>query len=447
MAWSKIASDWKVPDKNYTDGHRFMFILRLLYALIFLDKSPMSPFAFDPRSSPIKESLFMIQNIPTKSTRDYILSEIHTLIRKHCPESIYRRFGQLRGFRNSPPFHTMDPQSLLASLCNSIRAHLHEENTHVSESATEQLFLQAKARICDSDVYSAVTNAFLSSPHAPSPTYSYYILCRDPIACLKFPLSVWRSRCFRRIALSVLENLLVSNDAITLQKSRNEDAALELLVARDAIVVRCLLAVSYGGDSKNLVICSMTTSFVRWLIQSRSGLVALVAKQGLREQDLDWLVDNVPEVMNDSRYLFQIFSERNSLTAAERLVVADAVIRIAIMHGQSNEMEAGKLILIALSQLVDSFHLIIGPVGLLPVDALFNAESGKLITQTSQKAAFRILKALTKYKGTRNHFRESYNITLQRLTILCKGELQGPLTGRRKQLVKELYDAAVKAEQ
>jgi hypothetical protein len=446
IAWSRIASNWKVLDMNPTDGCRYNFLLRLLYAFIFLDKSPLSPFAFDPRSSPIKESLFMIQKISSKSTRNYIFSEFQGLIRHHCPEFIRIRSEQHLGLRESPPFDTMDRKSILTALSSSIRTHLRENNTQLCGNTTEQLFLLAKARICDSDVYSAVTNAFLTSSHAPSPAYSYHILCRDPIVCLKFSLFIWKCRSLRRIALSVLENLLTANNTITLEKSRHNSTALELLVARDAIVVRCLLAVLHGGDSKNVLICSMTTSFIRWMIQSRSGLVALMVKQGLQERDLDWLIENVPETMNESRYLLQIFSEQNSLTAAERLVAADASIRIAIVHGQANEMEAGQLILTAVSQLVDSFYLILGPVGLLPVDALFTAESSTPITQISQKAAFRILKALTKLRGSRNHFRRDCSMVLQKLISLCKVELQGAVAGRRKQLIKELYDAAVKAE-
>eukprot|EP00536_Pseudo-nitzschia_multiseries_P009957 jgi/Psemu1/306937/fgenesh1_kg.290_\ len=189
----------------------------------------------------------------------------------------------------------------------------------------------------------------------------------------------------------------------------------------------------------------MTTSIIRWLIQGRPGLVALLVKQGLREQDVDWLVENVPEAMNDSQSLLQIL-ERNSLTAAERLVAADTIIRIAIVHGQAKEVDASQLILTAVHQLVDSFYLILGPVGLLPVDALFNAESSIPITQISQKAAFRILKSLARLRGVRNQTRRDCSIVLQKLTILCKSELQGAVTGRRKHLLKELYDAAVKAE-
>ena len=57
-----------------------------------------------------------------------------------------------------------------------------------------------------------------------------------------------------------------------------------------------------------------------------------------------------------------MLSERTSLTPAEPLVAADAVIRIAIVHGHTNEIEAANMAYTALVQLVDSFFLVVGPV-------------------------------------------------------------------------------------
>jgi len=449
MTWSEIASTWTLSDTETTDGRRCIYLFRFLYAFTFLNTAPKSPFAFDPRSSPIKESLSMIKMLSSKSTRDYLLSELQILIQKHCPELDFKQFEQELEFQVAPPFDTMNRKSLLGALSKSIQGNFGLDNAKICENnATEQLFLQAKSRVCDADVYCTIINAFLSSPHNPPPNYSYYVLCRDPIVCFKFPLCVWKCQSLRRIALSVLETLLRSNEAITLKESINNDSAFELLMARDAIVARCLLAALHGGDSTNLVVCSMTSTFIRWLIRCRCGLVALLVKQGLQDRDLDWLVENVPETMNDSRCMLQIFSERNYLTSAERLVAADAIIRIAIVHGQSNETESSQLILIAVSQLVDSFYLILGPIGLFPVDALFNADSDTPITQILQKAALRILKSLTRVRGTKTHnIRSEYSMVIQKFINLCKGELQsGAVTGRRKQLLKELYDAATKAE-
>jgi hypothetical protein len=243
---------------------------------------------------------------------------------------------------------------------------------------------------------------------------------------------------------------MTANTAIVTNTPLVEESAEQLLAARDAIVVRCLLTVVRGGgDSHWAGGCSMTTSFVRWLISSRSGLVGLLVKQGLEERDLDWLVENVPETMNDSHVLLQIVSERSSLTAAERLVAADAVIRIAIVHGHSKDTEAAQLSLSALSQLVDSFFLVLGPVG-VPVNALLNDDSGTDITQICRKAAFRILKALQRITGRRSNLRKECGIVLQKLAALCKGEsavagVLGLAAGRRKQLVKDIYDATVKA--
>jgi hypothetical protein len=176
-------------------------------------------------------------------------------------------------------------------------------------------------------------------------------------------------------------------------------------------------------------------------------LVGLLIKQGLEEKDVDWFVENVPETMNDSQSFFQLLSERSYLTAAERLVAADAISRIAILHGDSNETEAAQLTLNVLSQLVDSFYLILGPVG-VPVSALLNDDSGTDITQISRKACFRILKSLIRVRGRRKQF-SPCGTALQKLANLCKGEsaatgVQGAVATRRKQLLKEIFDATIK---
>ena len=446
MAWSKIAADWSVPKRKSIGGCACIFLFRFLYAFTFLDSAPNSPFTIDPRSLPIKKSLSMVKLITSKSTRDYLLSELRMLIGNHCHELVLNPFEGDPNINSLSTFNEIDYRSLLSALSNSIRS-TSDKNGEImfDKNETEQLFLQAKVRVCDADVYRTVVNAFLSisKSHNPPPSYSFSMLCRDPVVCLKFPLFVWRCRSLRKIALSVLETLLRSNQAIILKESKCNDSAFELLTARDAIVVRCLLAALYGSESKDLLCCSMTTTFIRFLMKSRPSLASVLLKQGLHDRELDWLVENVPETMNDSLYMLEIFSERSYLKSAERLVAADAVLRIAVVHGQSNEIEASQLILNAVSQLVDSFYLILGPVGLFPVDAFFNTETGQLIT-----AAFRILKSLTRLKGIKFlTIRREIGVLVQKFVNLCKGELGGGnVTGRRKQLLKELYDASTKID-
>jgi hypothetical protein len=229
-----------------------------------------------------------------------------------------------------------------------------------------------------------------------------------------------------------------------------EDSSEQLIAARNAMVVRCLLVAMSGVEGEvSGSYCSMTTSVIRSLVSGHHGLVALLIKQGLPEKALDWLVEFVPETMNDSRELLQMLSARSSLTTAERLVAADAVIRIAIVHGHINEVEAATMAYTALAQLIDSFFLVVGPVG-VPVNALLADDSGLDVTQISRNAAFRILRSLLRVRGRRTRLRQECGMALQKVATLCKGEsavagVAGAVAGRRKIFLKEIFDAAMKA--
>ena len=252
------------------------------------------------------------------------------------------------------------------------------------------------------------------------------------------------------MTLTVLCSLLETNAVLTFSTSRLEESAVELIAARNALLVRCLFVAMSGADSAvPSFYCSMTTSILRTLIAGNRGLVAVIVKQGLPDVALDWLVEYIPETMGDSQELAQLLSDRSSLTPAERLVAADAVLRIAITHGQSNEVDAEAMVYSALSQLINSFFLVVGPIG-VPVNVLIGDGSGLDVTQMSRKAAFRILKSLLKVRGRRARMRNECGMALQKLASLCKGEsavsgVAGAVAGRRKALLKEIFDAVTKA--
>lgn len=141
-------------------------------------------------------------------------------------------------------------------------------------------------------------------------------------------------------------------------------------------------------------------------------------------------------------------SDRTSLTAAEKLETASAAIRIAIAHGSRNESAAKSLVYASLVCAVSSFFLIIGPVG-VPLDALDDGD-GKDVTQVCRNATFRILGALQNVRGNQGRLRNECGLALQKLANLCKGEsimagVSGPVAGRRKQVLKDIYDAVAKA--
>ena len=434
------------------NGMESKFLLQLLHAFEYLEREPNSPFAFDPRNLPIKESLFICKNLSSAGTAKLLNSRLLDLVQKHCPEILLQvRKWELQ--RNSSALALKKPMSrketggvLGAAIC----ACMQDVNPDEPASNLEGLFLFAQSQLPDSDLCTIVVSSLLSTPNNPPPFYTYALLCRDPLVLLKCPMKVWTCRGLRRMTLTVLCSLLETNAVLTFSTSRSEESAVELIAARNALLVRCLFVAMSGANSVvPSFYCSMTTSILRTLIAGNRGLVAVIIKQGLPDVALDWLVEYIPETMGDSQELAQLLSDRSSLTPAERLVAADAVLRIAITHGQSNEIDAEAMVYSALSQLVNSFFLVVGPIG-VPVNVLIGDGSGLDVTQMSRKAAFRILKSLLKVRGRRARMRNECGMALQKLASLCKGEsavsgVAGAVAGRRKALLKEIFDAVTKA--
>lgn len=160
------------------------------------------------------------------------------------------------------------------------------------------------------------------------------------------------------------------------------------------------------------------------------------------------IVDFVPESIQDAESFAVLLSERSSLTAAHKLETAAAALRIAIAHGSQDESMAKSLTYAALTRLVSSFFLVIGPVG-ISVDAL-DDEGGTDVTQTCRNATFRMLGALQNVRARRTGLQNECGICLQKLSNLCKSEtmmagVSGPAANMRKKLLKDIYDACTKA--
>jgi hypothetical protein len=434
------------------NGMESKFLLQLLHAFEYLEREPKSPFAFDPRDLPIKESLFICKNLSSAGKAKLLNSRLLDLVEKHCPE-ILLQVQKWELQRMSSALALKKPMSRRETgevLDAAIRVCMQDANPDEPASNLEGLFLFAQSQLPDSDLCTVVVSSLLSTPNKPPPFYTYALLCRDPLVLLKCPMKVWTCRGLRRMTLTVLCSLLETNAVLTFSTSRSEESAVELIAARNALLARCLFVAMSGADSAlPSFYCSMTTSILRTLIAGNRGLVAVIIKQGLPDVALDWLVEYIPETMDDSRELTQLLSDRSSLTPAERLVAADAVLRIAITHGQSNEIDAEAMVYSALSQLINSFFLVVGPVG-VPVNVLIGDGSGLDVTQMSRKAAFRILKSLLKVRGRRARMRNECGMALQKLASLCKGEsafsgVAGAVAGRRKALLKEIFDAVTKA--
>jgi hypothetical protein len=427
-------------------------LLQLLYAFEFKHLEPKSPFAFEPRAMPFEQVLIMCRRLMSEGKASILTSRLQDQVENHLPD-VFLEAQRCHQIRNSPkpggkrPMSHQDTREYLGA---AIRASIEHANPDQLASSLEGQLLRAERQLSESELCTTIVSALLSTPNRPAPYFTYALLCQDPLVVLKCPMKIWRCRGLRRITMTILHSLLETNTAKTIEESPSEESAAEMLAARNAIVVRCLLVAMVGTESGvEGFYCSMTSSFLRRLLAGQRGLVALLIKQGLPDLALDWLVDNIPESMGDSQDLTYMISDRSSLIPAERLVAADAVLRIAIAHGCSNEVEAERMAYTALTQLVNCFFLVVGPVG-VPVNTLVRDGSGLDVTQISRNAAFRILRGLLKVRGRRTRLRNECGMALQKLANLCKGEtvfsgVAGAVAGRRRKLLKEIFDAVMKA--
>jgi hypothetical protein len=262
---------------------------------------------------------------------------------------------------------------------------------------------------------------------------------------LKCPVSVWAREGLRRIVLFTLGWLVDANDHIVNQYAHTTEVREELLNARDAIIIKSLVAASstYGGY------CSMTLHTIRKAVARKRGLFAMLLKQSPSESLVDWVVERVPEAMYDKDCMSDLLTNRCSMTTPQRLVAADGILRVVIAHGHQHPHETKPLIYSALAQLVASFFLLVGPVG-VPVNALVVEGTGRDATHISRDAAFRMLDAMHKVASYRSLLKHECSMALQKLAGLCKGEamvsgLPVSIASRQKSFLKSLMDALSKA--
>ena len=131
------------------------------------------------------------------------------------------------------------------------------------------------------------------------------------------------------------------------------------------------------------------------------------------------------------------------MSAVERLHVADAALRIAITHGSTCEEELQPLAYTALSILVNSFYVAIGPVG-VPVNVISDQE-GRDTTNMCRNYLFRMLSAVKAMKGDLESIKNEARLARSKLTGLCKSDmnlsgLSGVAAQRRKVILQELWD-------
>ena len=425
-----------------------LFMVQLLYCFIFFELEPTSPFRFDPRVLPLKH-VYALCDSSNLNAR--LSSRLKDCMDRHCPEVKRAQRLLLLTRSNRRPGNVVSPVQSKTDFVALLRKSIAEPHMDPCGIVAEKAFAMARTFLSDADLFASATSALLSRPHSPPLFFSYPILYRDPLVLLKCPISVWSRRGTRRIALQVLMSLLDANEYVVSQSTPCSETQEEFLSSRNELVVRSLLSLATSSSvtlDGSVCQCGLTCGIIRKLVARQLGLSALLIKQNLAETELDWLIESVPETIEDVTALGGVLADRTSLTTAERLVAADGILRLAIAHGQTHPSEAEALVYAALSQLIASFFLIIGPVG-VPVNALVG-EGNLDATQVSRKATFRMLTALQKVRGYRVRLRNECVMSLQKFAGMCKGEvivsnMQSAAATRQKNLLKELLDMVMKA--
>ncbi|CAB9519084.1 expressed unknown protein [Seminavis robusta] len=429
------------------------FLYQVLYWFAYIDSASSSFVRFDVRVLPLKEVLTYCQWLSGESVWARPLQiQIECNIWKRCPEvQIQRKRWEVTSQVRCNNRRLEGRKALLGGLSESLKASLTNDN-QAWAAAAEANFLLARANLRDSDVFPCVASTLLATPNSPPPFCTYAMLCHDPLVFLKSPMRVWQTVGLRRILLTILSSLLETNEAILFEESPSASSAEEVISSRNLIAVRCVLAVVSGSDSNpehTAHACSMTTHFIRKLMAKGGGLVGMLVKQGpgLPDSVIDWVVEFVPETMADSKSLVNVFERGSSVTT--RLSASAAIIRFAIAHGHQQEDVTDKLVYAALTQLVSSFFLVVGPVG-VPVNVLVGEDSGVDVAQL-RSSTFRVLKSLLGVRGRmRPALRTECGLALNKLAGLCKGEnllsgLSGAVVSRRKALLRDMYDHVAKA--
>ena len=440
-----------LKNKSKMDPKKWrQLVIHLVYAFSFLESQPRSPFAIVPRSLQLREIVEIVCR-EADTIGDVLLKSID----RFCPELLDQSFDRPPRIQDGMYSRLERQQIKPKDVAYSIQQYLAGDSSIV-DGSLERLFLSGRSSYPSIEVDVETASALLTSVEDSYHFMTYSNLCRDPLVLLKCSLKVWLNPGLRRILLSVLDRALMANDMLVKETSTVSSVASECLASRDALVVRCFLFMLSGCYNDNTdtegrgdggaIACPIMMSMVRYMVAQHRGLAASIIKQGLPEAALDWLVQYVPETFSDAQDL-SIMLESRSLTVVERLQISDGALRIAIVHGSRSNDISQRLVYNTLSVLVSSFYLVIGPVG-VPVNVLCD-DQGQDITQTCRVALFRMLAALRNIKSERKGLKHEAILALSKIAGLCKsdvaiGGLNGIALQKRKQLLKEVWDAIVK---
>ena len=453
IPWERIKMESDAQSKKLLS----QFILQLVYALEFLEYQPLSPFAVNARLFPLKESLAFLdscQNIHDKENPGSrsLRVTLAKLISKRCPDIVHNKEDKHEPLLVSDR-HTFNPMAVYESIRDFI-----DGDAHQSELNVEEIYLLSRSIYPSLDVDVEAVKAILASDDSRPKYYSYLALCKDPLVLLKARASFWKLCDVRNILLRILESLMSANECIAMQSSVNEDVALEYLIARDTIIVRCIVfACASGfvfGECERKVTarvghCMRCVHMVRSIITKRRGIIAALFKQGLPENCIDWIVEFVPESFSDAPIIIALLAEKGLLTATERLTAASAGLQLAVVLSPQGEQIGKDLITASAAVLLESFALVVGVIG-VPVSVL-REENGQDVTYVCRKAMFRMLEMFSSISPQNVDLKNEACIALSKISALCISEnnavggIPGVAATRRKALLKDIWEKCIQA--
>jgi hypothetical protein len=435
------------------DHSASIFFLQLLYCFRFLDLDPSCPFAIDPRQLPLRHVYALCDDVQFRGLSDKVKMLLKHNIDRHSPETKWcRLYFCLFHFPARVQARRLLRENCKRQLTKILRKSIEEPQHDPTGRLAEKEFVLAAQSLSDADLFSTAASALLSMPSTPHVFFTYAMLYRDPLVLLKCSSSkVWSRSGTRRIALSLLNFLLSSNQYFVAERTLNEEVREEMISSRDEIVVRSLLCVVTSNLPNNdgaSSVCAAVTAILRKMIADKPELAYLFTKQGTSEDQVDWAITSIPEIVDGFSVLPAVLSDRTSIPSAERLVAADTILRVAIFQGHRNTIQAESLTYLSLSLLLTSFFLILGPVG-VPVSSFVGHDECPDATQVSRKAAMRMLKALQNVRGYRVGLKQESALSLQKLAGLCKGEsIVGGLpasAGHQTTFLREMQDLIASA--
>ena len=422
-------------------------IIQLIYAFTFLEHLPDSPFAIDTSTLPLKSVLQLL--LPYKRPGSKILKQF---IMRYSPQLLIECLDYEPIDSISIPSKSKFI-STVKNMGDAIRQHL-TTSKPFGTLEIEKIFINTRGTNSPSCVDVEAALALLESVNDPIHFLTYKKLCEDPLMLMKCSVKVWIDDGLRRIALGIMQRQLDTNEQMIKEYSITPEVASEYLISRDAIVLRGWLAIVSALKLGNLqldfkalgVNCPLLTSMIRMLIVKRPGLVALMVKQLAPAEVVDWLVINVPELRSESVHLIDML-ESGTLSPVERLYVADASFRIIVFNSRY-EVELHTLAISALSALVNSFHVALGPFG-IPVN-IMSDQDGRDKTAICRTYVFRMISSITMVKSEMPVIRNEACLAISKFAGLCKSEmslnnLSGTAAQRRKETLKDLWDALVRA--